>query len=56
MNTLVLHSVQAHSNGGQGLAAALLPLEHPIPLLEHPVDVPALNVVEVDVLLVLGIP
>ena len=56
MNTLVLHSVQAHSNGGQGLAAALLPLEHPIPLLEHPVDVPALNVVEVDVLLVLGVP
>jgi len=45
VDTLLQHSVQAHGDSGQGLATALLPLEHPIPFLEHPVDVLALNVV-----------
>ena len=53
---LLLHPVNADGDGGQGLAAALLPLEEAVPLLQHKIDVMALDVVELDNLLVLIIP
>ena len=53
---LLLHPVGAGSDGSQGLAAALLPLEKAIPFLQYQVDVMALGAVELDDLLVFIIP
>ena len=50
------HAVLPRENGGGCFAAALFPLQEGIPLLERQVDIVALERIQVDVSMILGVP
>ena len=56
MDSAHFHAVLPRENGGGCFAAALLPLQEGIPLLERQVDIVALERIQVDVSMILGVP
>ena len=56
VHVLIEHPIGADRDGRERFPAALFPLEHSVPLLQHQIDVVTLEIVEVNVLLVLRVP
>ena len=56
MDSSHFHAVLPRENGGGCFAAALFPLQEGIPLLERQVDIVALERVQMDVSMILGVP
>ena len=56
VHVLALHPVEPRRDAGQGLAAALFPLQEGIPLLEDQVDVVELDFIETDFFHQGGVP
>ena len=56
MDSSHFHALLPCEDGGGGFAAALLPLQEGIPLLERQVDIVALERIQVDVSMILGVP
>lgn len=56
MDSAHFHAVLPRKNGGGCFAAALLPLQEGISLLERQVDIVALERIQVDVSMILSVP